>query len=87
MTDYRVALDEIPDPVRASVLESEVTGNRTIFERAGRPTAILLSWDEYLALRETIDIAASGEAMETIRGSSEELDRGLALLPEAVLEL
>src|SRR6185295_12158157 len=42
--------------VRELVGECELTGKRTLFLRGGRPVAILASYDEYLALRETIDI-------------------------------
>ena len=55
--DKRFDILDAPEDVRALVGECELTGNRTTFLRNGRPVAILISHDEYLALRETIDIA------------------------------
>ena len=48
---------DLPEDARDLVRESEVKGARTLFRRNGRPVAMLVSYDEYLALRETIDIA------------------------------
>jgi mRNA-degrading endonuclease RelE of RelBE toxin-antitoxin system/PHD/YefM family antitoxin component YafN of YafNO toxin-antitoxin module len=52
----RLDILEQPEDVRALVGECELTGKRTVFEREGRPVAALISYDEYMALRETIDI-------------------------------
>jgi mRNA-degrading endonuclease RelE of RelBE toxin-antitoxin system/PHD/YefM family antitoxin component YafN of YafNO toxin-antitoxin module len=53
----RLDILEQPEDVRALVGECELTGKRTVFERQGRPVATLISYDEYMALRETIDIS------------------------------
>ena len=53
--DKRFDILDAPEDVRALVGECELTGNRTTFLRNGRPIAILISHDEYLALRETMD--------------------------------
>ena len=50
------ALD-LPEESRDLIRECEATGARTVFERNGRPVAVLVSHDEYMALRETIEIA------------------------------
>jgi PHD/YefM family antitoxin component YafN of YafNO toxin-antitoxin module len=47
----------LPEHIRRIVLECELTGMQTIFERSGRPAAILTSFDEYVALKETIAIS------------------------------
>ena len=48
---------DLPDGARELVGECEITGKQTVFAREGRPVAILVSFDEYLALRETIEIS------------------------------
>jgi mRNA-degrading endonuclease RelE of RelBE toxin-antitoxin system/PHD/YefM family antitoxin component YafN of YafNO toxin-antitoxin module len=62
----RLDILEQPDDVRALIGECELTGKRTVFERMGRPVAALISYDEYMALRETIDISNDPELREEI---------------------
>ena len=68
---------DLPDDARALIAESEISGRQTLFERNGRPVAILVSYDEYLALRETIDIANDPELVGRIQeaGADETIDR------------
>jgi mRNA-degrading endonuclease RelE of RelBE toxin-antitoxin system/PHD/YefM family antitoxin component YafN of YafNO toxin-antitoxin module len=68
----RLDILEQPDDVRALVGECELTGKRTVFEREGRPVATLISYDEYMALRETIDISNDAELRETIEAAEKE---------------
>ena len=53
----RLDILDLPEDARDLVRECEAQGQRTFFERNGRPVAMLVSYDEYLALRETIEIA------------------------------
>ena len=53
----RIDLLDLPEDSRDLVRECEAQGARTVFERNGRPVAVLVSYDEYMALRETIEIA------------------------------
>lgn len=53
----RLDVFDLSDETRDLVRECGVMGTPTLFERNGRPVAVLVSYDEYLALRETIDIA------------------------------
>ena len=48
---------DLPDDARDLIRECEAKGTQTVFERNGRPVAVLVSHDEYMALRETIEIA------------------------------
>lgn len=48
---------DLPDDARDLIRECEAKGTRTVFERNGRPVAVLVSHDEYMALRETVEIA------------------------------
>ena len=53
----RLDVLDLPDDARDLIRECEAKGTRTVFERNGRPVAVLVSHDEYIALRETIEIA------------------------------
>ncbi|PYQ61184.1 MAG: hypothetical protein DMF58_05705 [Acidobacteria bacterium] len=84
--EKRLELIELPPNVRQLVAECEVSGKRTLFERDGKPVAILVSYDEYLALRETIDIANNPELRRQIDAAEEELKRNALMLPEDLFE-
>jgi PHD/YefM family antitoxin component YafN of YafNO toxin-antitoxin module/mRNA-degrading endonuclease RelE of RelBE toxin-antitoxin system len=53
----RLNVFDLSEEARDLIRECEAKGTQTLFERNGRPVAVLVSHDEYLALRETIDIA------------------------------
>ncbi len=53
----RIDILDLPESARDLVRECAAQGTRTHFEREGRPVAVLVSYDEYTALRETIEIA------------------------------
>jgi mRNA-degrading endonuclease RelE of RelBE toxin-antitoxin system/PHD/YefM family antitoxin component YafN of YafNO toxin-antitoxin module len=53
----RINLLDAPEELRDFVREAETMGARTVFERNGRAVAILVSYDEYLAMSETLAIA------------------------------
>jgi len=80
--EKRLELLELSPDVRQLVAECEVSGKRTRFERDGKPVAILISFDEYLALRETIDIGNDADLRKEIENGEEELKRNALLLPE-----
>jgi mRNA-degrading endonuclease RelE of RelBE toxin-antitoxin system len=48
---------DLGEDARDLIRECEVQGTRTLFERNGRPVAMLVSYDEFTAMRETLDIA------------------------------
>jgi PHD/YefM family antitoxin component YafN of YafNO toxin-antitoxin module len=73
--DKHLDILELPDELRALAGECELTGGRTIFERNGRPAAILISHDEYLALRETVDIARNARLFAAMRKRETEAGR------------
>ncbi|HEX6177686.1 MAG TPA: type II toxin-antitoxin system RelE/ParE family toxin [Thermoanaerobaculia bacterium] len=68
--------------MRELVSECELTGRRTLFERNGRPVATLVSYDEYLALRETVEIAPDEGLRAMIESADEDVRRNALLLPE-----
>ena len=51
----KIDILDLPESARDLIRECEAQGERTQFERNGRPVAVLVSYDEYLALRETIE--------------------------------
>lgn len=84
--DKQLDILDLPDEVRALVAECEVTGRRTAFMRNGRPVALLTSYDEYLALRETVEIVRDGTLLARITAAEEQVKRGAMLLVEDLLE-
>jgi PHD/YefM family antitoxin component YafN of YafNO toxin-antitoxin module len=82
----RIDILEQPDDVRTLVAECELTGRRTLFERQGRPVAALISYDEYMALRETIDIANDADLRAAIERGDDEARRGAVCLVEELVE-
>jgi mRNA-degrading endonuclease RelE of RelBE toxin-antitoxin system/PHD/YefM family antitoxin component YafN of YafNO toxin-antitoxin module len=63
---------DLPEEARELVREAEVKGSRTLFQREGRPVVMLVSYDEYLALRETIEIANDPDLGTAINAAVEE---------------
>jgi PHD/YefM family antitoxin component YafN of YafNO toxin-antitoxin module len=82
MEDTRIEIPEAPPEIRDVVAKCEVAGHRTLFTRDGRTVAVLVSWDEYLSLRETVDIAADPEEIAAIGRAEDELRRGAVILGE-----
>ena len=72
------------EDVRAAVRVTEVTGTRTAFTREGRNVAILLSWDEYVALAETVRLSGEPGRIERIREADEAITRTGGVLPDDV---
>ncbi len=77
---------DLPEEVRSLVAECEVTGRRTLFTRNGRPVAMLASFDEYLALRETVEIVRDGALLAKITAAEEQVKQGRMLLPEDLFD-
>ena len=80
--EKRLEILDLPAAVRELVGECELTGKRTLFVRDDRAVAILASYDEYLALRETVDIANDTALRERIDAADEQIRRNQMLLPE-----
>jgi PHD/YefM family antitoxin component YafN of YafNO toxin-antitoxin module len=80
--EKRLEILDLPPDVRQLVAECEVSGKRTLFARDGRPVAILISHDEYLALRETIEVSNNADLRRQIETAEDEVKRGAMMLPE-----
>lgn len=81
-SDRRLEILDLPDEMRALVSECELTGLRTQFDRNGRPAAILVSYDEYLALQETIAVGNDEGLRGHVRLGDEQAAKGALMLPE-----
>jgi PHD/YefM family antitoxin component YafN of YafNO toxin-antitoxin module len=81
----RIDLLDLPEAMRDLVRACAAQGARTIFERETRPVAILISYDEYLALRETIDIANDSLLYARLEQAEEEGRTGRVLAVEGLL--
>ncbi|HVG24493.1 MAG TPA: type II toxin-antitoxin system Phd/YefM family antitoxin [Thermoanaerobaculia bacterium] len=68
----RLDVLDLPEDARDLIRECEAKGTRTLFERNGRPVAVLVSHDEYLALRETIEIANDSLLFARLASADEE---------------
>ncbi|HXG58875.1 MAG TPA: hypothetical protein VNL91_07615 [Thermoanaerobaculia bacterium] len=85
--DKRLDILDLPDDLRALLGACELTGQRTRFDRNGKTTAVLLSWDEYLALRETLEIANDAPLRERLARAEDEARGQALLLPEDLFEV
>ena len=83
--EKRLEILDLSDDVRKIVGECELTGKRTIFDRDGRPVGILISYDEFVALRETIAISSDAALREQIHAADDQIRRAAMLLPEDLL--
>jgi len=83
---HREVID-LTGELRDMVGECELTGRRTTFSRNGRPVAVIISQDEYAALRETIDIANDAGLREAIAISEEQTARNALMLVEDLFEM
>lgn len=81
-----IEIPEAAPELRELVTACEVAGHRTRFTRDGRTVAVLVSWDEYLSLRETIAIASDPDEIAAIGRAEEELRRGAMLLGEDLVD-
>ena len=82
MDETRIEIPDAPQELRELVAACEVAGQKTHFTRDGRVVAVLVSWDEYLSLRETVEIAADPAEISAIGRAEDELRRGALLLAE-----
>jgi len=80
--DRSIDLYDLDPATRELATEAAVTGRRALFLRNGRPVGIILSFDEYLALRETVDLTAGDGKRAEIDLGTDQVRRGEMMLPE-----
>ena len=84
--DRELEILDLSADVRALIAECEVVGSRTRFLRDGRPVAVLISHDEYLALRETVEIVKDGQLLVKVTAAEDQVKRGAMLLVEDLFQ-
>jgi PHD/YefM family antitoxin component YafN of YafNO toxin-antitoxin module len=82
----RVDILDLADEARDLVRDSEV-GRRTVVTRDGREVAIVISFDEYVALRETVAISGNQKLRERIAQADREAFTGAFIAPEELFGL
>lgn len=82
---YSEEVSTIEEPLRSAVLATEVTGRRTAMTREGAPVAILISWDEFLSMHETLALEGDSAALSAIRAGDAALTGG-TFHPEPLAE-
>ena len=82
MNDRTIEISDLADPLREFVRECEVTGRRTAFTSGGRRVSVIISQDEYLAMTESVDIAANPDQLEEIRQAEQDVKKNALLLLE-----
>ena len=74
--DVTIELGDAAEAMREPVMAAEIAGRHTLFTRGGKPVAILLSHDEYLALAETVAIAADPALIAALGRAEQQLTKG-----------
>ncbi|MBI2212706.1 MAG: hypothetical protein HYU52_03595 [Acidobacteria bacterium] len=72
----RIDILESGDELREAASAAEIAGRHTLLLRGEKPVAIVLSHDEYLALAETVAIAADPALVARIGVAEQELAKG-----------
>jgi PHD/YefM family antitoxin component YafN of YafNO toxin-antitoxin module/mRNA-degrading endonuclease RelE of RelBE toxin-antitoxin system len=85
--DHRIEALDLPEEARELIRGSEITGSRTFIVRDGREVAVVISHDEYVALRETVSLVGDDAARDRLRAAEEETAQGRLLLPEELFGL
>lgn len=70
-------LTEVRDNLRQVVDTVVETGSEFVITRHGKPVAVVLGFDEYESLVETLNILSDPEAMTAIREGEAELGEGV----------
>jgi len=82
MADRVVEIADLDPIMRQALAECELTGKRSLFLRNGRIVATAVSWDEYLALRETIGLATDAAFRQRLASRDEQIRANDLLAPE-----
>lgn len=64
--------------------EVEELGERIVITRSGRPVGVLLSYDDYGGLLETLEILADTELSQAIEGGLKDVEEGKVASHEEV---
>jgi antitoxin YefM len=70
-------LTEVRDKLRQVVDTVVETGTEYTITRHGKPVAVVLAFDEYESMVETLNILSDSEAMAAIRDGEADLEEGV----------
>lgn len=79
-----VPLSEAKTHLARLLAEVEELGEQVVITRSGRPAGVLLAYDEYEGLLETLDLLADPDLSAAIRMGLDEAARGELLSHEEV---
>jgi antitoxin YefM len=82
MADLTLPLAEIKKRLSEIVDRVSTRHERVVLTRNGRPEAVILSPDDLESLEETLEILSQPRALEEIRRSRADIDRGEFLTAE-----
>jgi antitoxin YefM len=82
MADLTLPLAEIKKRLSEIVDRVSTRHERVVLTRNGRPEAVILSPDDLESLEETLEILSQPRALEDIRRSRADIDRGEFLTAE-----
>ena len=82
--DKHLQILDLPDEVRDLVAECELTGRRVLFQRGDRVAVMLISRDEYLAQRETIELSNDAAIRQSIAAAEAEVRDQKIMLVEDI---
>lgn len=68
-----IALTEVRDNIKAIIDEVVATATEYTITRHGKPVAVILSYEEYESLVETLNILSDDDAMDAIEEAEAEL--------------
>ncbi|MEB4208756.1 type II toxin-antitoxin system Phd/YefM family antitoxin [Mycobacterium sp. 94-17] len=69
-----IALTEVRDNIKAIIDEVVTTATEYTITRHGKPVAVILSYEEYESLVETLNILSDDDAMDAIEDAEAELN-------------
>lgn len=84
MSTQTLPVTEVRAKLPQLVKAADERFERTVITSKGKPTAVIMSYDEYEAWEETLEVLSDPEAMRAFREADEELAAGKAVSFEAV---
>jgi PHD/YefM family antitoxin component YafN of YafNO toxin-antitoxin module len=72
MVDARSGLTKLPERLEAHPATVAVT-------RRGKPVLAIMTWEDYEAILETLEVLSDDESVEQLRSSIREIKEGLAI--------
>jgi antitoxin YefM len=84
MTIMTIPITEARAKLAQLVKAADERLDRTVITSNGKPTAVIMSYEEYEAWEETLEILSDPETMHAVREADEELAAGKAVSFEEV---